>query len=37
LFFVEVEWDIEQGEIIGKEVFKEGERLDKYSNVPKQV
>jgi len=37
MFFVEVIWDIEQDEIIGKGVFKEGSSLDKYSNVPKEI
>ena len=36
-FFAEVECDIEQDEIIGKGVFKEGDSLDKYSNVPKEI
>ena len=36
-FFVEVNWDIKQDEIIGKGVFKEGDSLDKYSNVPKEI
>ncbi|WP_299164441.1 hypothetical protein [uncultured Eudoraea sp.] len=36
-FFVEVIWDNEKDEIIGKGVFKEGNSMDKYSNVPKEV
>ena len=36
MFFVEVEWDIEQDEIMGKGQFKEGDTLDKYSNVTKE-
>jgi len=36
-FFVEVIWDIEKDEIIGKGQFKEGESLNKYSNVPKEI
>ena len=37
MFFVEVEWDIEEDEIIGKGTFKEGDSMDKYSNVPKEI
>ncbi len=37
MFFDEVLWDIEQDEIIGKGVFKEGESLDRYSNVSKEL
>lgn len=33
-FFVEVIWDEEKDEIISKGVFKEGNSLDRYSNVP---
>ena len=36
-FFVEVEWNIENDNIIGKGEFKCGETLDKYSNVPKEL
>jgi hypothetical protein len=36
-FFVEVEWNIETDEIIGKGEFKYGHTLDKYSNVPKEI
>ena len=36
-FFVEVIWDEEKDEIMGKGVFKEGISLDKYSNVPKEI
>ena len=36
-FFVEVEWDIENDNIIGKGEFKCGDTLDKYSNVPKKI
>ncbi|WP_299164236.1 hypothetical protein [uncultured Eudoraea sp.] len=36
-FFVEVIWDIEQDEIIGKGQFIEGKSLDKYTNVPKEI
>ncbi len=36
-FFVEVIWDTEKDEIIGKGQFKEGDNLDKYSNVPKEI
>jgi len=28
---------MEKDEIIGKGVFKEGDSLDKYSNVPKEI
>ena len=37
MFFVEVEWDIEEDEIIGKGTFKEGDSMDKYINVPKEI
>ena len=37
IFFVEVEWNIENDNIIGKGVFKQGETLDKYSNAPKEI
>jgi hypothetical protein len=36
-FFVEVEWNIENDEIVGKGVFKCGHTLDRYSNVPKEI
>ena len=36
-FFVEVEWNIENDNIIGKKEFKCGESLDKYSNVRKEL
>ena len=36
-FFVEVIWDNEKDEIIGKGVFKEGDSLDRYSNIPKEI
>ena len=34
-FFVEVEWNIEKDEIVGKGEFKCGDALNKYSNAPK--
>ena len=34
-FFVEVEWNDETEEIIGKGEFKCGDSLDRYSNAPK--
>ena len=37
MFFVEVIWDIEEDQIIGLGQFKEGDSLDKYSNVPKVI
>jgi hypothetical protein len=37
MFFVEVIWDNKKDEIIGNGVFKEGDSLDKYSNVPKEI
>ena len=37
MFFVEVIWDNEKNEILGKGQFKEGDSLDKYSNVPKEI
>jgi len=37
LFFFEAIWGIEKDEIIGKGTFKEGECLDKYANVPKEI
>ena len=36
-FFIEVEWNIENDNIIGKGEFKCGETLDKYSSVPKDI
>ena len=36
-FFVEVEWNVENDEIIGKGEFKYGDTLDRYSNVPKEI
>ena len=36
-FFVEVEWNIEKDEIVGKGEFKCGTTLDKYSNIPKEI
>ena len=36
-FFVEVEWNIENDEIVGKGEFKCGTTLDRYSNVPKEI
>ena len=36
-FFVEVEWNVETDEILGKGVFKEGDSLDRYSNVPREL
>ena len=37
MFFVEVIWNNELDEIIGKGVFIEVDSLDKYSNVPKEI
>ena len=37
MFFVEVIWDIAEDQIIGKAQFKEGDSLDRYSNVPKEI
>jgi len=37
MFFVEVIWDNEKDEIKGKGTFKEGDSLNKYSNVPKEI
>jgi len=34
---VEVEWNIETDEIVGKGEFKSGVTLDRYSNVPKEI
>lgn len=36
-FFVEVEWNVENDEIIGKGAFKYGDTLNRYSNVPKEI
>ena len=36
-FFVEVEWNDETDEIVGKGEFKCGGSLDRYSNVPKEI
>ena len=36
-FFVEVEWNIQKDEIVGKGEFKCGDTLDRYSNVPKEI
>ena len=36
-FFVEVEWNIENDEIMGKGEFKCGVALDRYSNVRKEI
>ena len=36
-FFVEVEWNIETDQIVDKGVFKCGDTLDRYSNVPKEI
>jgi len=33
----DIKLDIEKDEITGKGVFKEGDSLDKYSNVPKEI
>ena len=37
MFFVEVIWDNEKDQIIGKGQFKEGDSLDKYNNVPREI
>lgn len=37
MFFVEVIWDNKKDEIIGLGQFKEGDSLDKYSNVPMEI
>ena len=37
MFFVEVIWDNEKDEIIGKGTFKEGDSLNKYGNVPREI
>ena len=37
MFFVEVIWDNDKDEIIGKGVFKEGNCINKYSNIPKEI
>jgi len=36
-FFVEVEWNVKTKEIVDKGVFKYGDTLDRYSNVPKEI
>lgn len=36
-FFIEVEWNIENDNIIGKGEFKCGDSLYRYSNVPKVI
>ncbi len=36
-FFIEVEWNDETEEIVGKGEFKEGDNLDRYSDVPKEI
>ncbi len=36
-FFVEVEWNDETDEIVGKGEFKCGDSLDRYSNVSKMI
>ena len=36
-FFVEVEWNVETDEIIGKGEFKYDDTLNRYSNVPKEI
>ena len=36
-FFVEVEWNIETDQTVDKGVFKYGNTLDRYSNVPKEI
>ena len=36
-FFVEVIGVIEKDKIIGKGIFEEGDSLDRYSNVPKEI
>jgi len=36
-FFVEVVWNNEKDQIIGIGQFKEGDSLDRYSNVPKEI
>ena len=36
-FFVEVEWNIENDNIIGKGEFKYGDTLDRYCNLPKEI
>ena len=37
MFFVEVVWDNEKDEIICKGTFNDGDSLNKYSNVPKEI
>lgn len=36
-FFIEVEWNDETDEIVGKEEFAYCDNLDKYSNIPKEI
>ncbi len=36
-FYVEVEWNDETDEIVDKGVFKCGDALNRYSNVPKEI
>ncbi len=36
-FFVEVEWNDETDEIVGKGEFKCGTTLNRYSNVPNEI
>ena len=36
-FFIEVEWNNEKDEIIGKGEFKGGDSFDRHSNVPKKI
>ncbi len=36
-FFIEVEWNIETDQTVDKGVFKYGNTLDRYSNVPKEI
>lgn len=36
-FFVEVKWNIENDEIVGKGEFKSGAPRNRYSNVPKEI
>ena len=36
-FFIEVEWNNETDEIVGKGEFKCGDSLDKYSNVSNEI
>lgn len=36
-FFIEMEWNNETDEIVGKGEFKYGDSLDRYSNVTKEI